>query len=660
MISRMKLIYLLLVFCFFLVSFHVSSAQKCGNTGLFRPYDRYDTNRHLLLSSLASNVSARGGFYNASVGHGPDRVYASGTCIQGAEPKVCSNCIKFSSKRLIKKCYNQTEGLDWTSYNGIPCMIRYSNRLFFGSLEMEPFNKEYHSPDFLVNLTEFEKTWEALMLSVIAKATSSSNPMYYGADSQKIGTSRNIYGFVQCISDISPRSCAKCLRKNVDHYKLCCRGKTFGISFRPSCYMRWDLYSFYRVFDNKTSPTLPLEKGRISLRSLDGRKTSTGLVHVVLALVASVLLALGFCILYRRRKTYHEFAIENDITRSGIVQFDFNTIEAATNNFHKSNKLGHGGFGEVYKGVFPNGTEVAVKRLSKTSGQGEQEFTNEVLLVAKLQHKNLIRLLGYSVKGEEKILVYEFVPNKSLDYFLFHHERRAQLDWRKRYNIIGEITRGILYLHQDSRLTIIHRDIKASNILLDAEMNPKIADFGMARNFRVDQTEDNTIRVVGTFGYMPPEYVANGQFSMKSDVYSFGVLTLEIILGKKNSSFHQIHGSVCNLVSYVWRVWNNKTLLELVDPTMGENYDKYEVVRCIHIGLLCVQENPADRPTMSTVIKMLTNTSITLPVPQPPGFVFRARSEPNLLSKIMQIGPSTTMSFTCSIDDASITDVYPR
>ncbi|KAL1190778.1 putative cysteine-rich receptor-like protein kinase 16 [Cardamine amara subsp. amara] len=673
MILKMKLINLFPFFLFFFVSFPLLSAQKCGKTGFFTP--QYDQNRGLLLSYLASNVSAQGGFYNASFGQGTDRVYAAGTCLQGAQPTRCSKCIDRVSKRLTDECQNQTEGFDWT-YKKTHCMIRYSNRSFFGLVEMKPFYYECNTADFQVNLTEVDQTWYVLMLRLIDAATSPSNPMYYGAGTQNInGTPRDIFGFVQCSKDISPGNCAKCLKQNLNDTRLNCHGSTgSGMSLSTSCFMRWQLSSFWnlfpKVFESKTSPTPPREK--------DDRKISKGIivgVSVVLALVITVLLALVYT-LCRRKKPIQEFATErrsmttygteppneaaDDITTSGSLQFDFKAIEAATSNFQNSNKLGRGGFGEVYKGTFPNGTEVAVKRLSKTSGQGEEEFKNEVLLVAKLQHRNLVRLLGFSVEGEEKILVYEFVPNKSLDYFLFDHKKRGELDWRKRYNIIGGITRGILYLHQDSRLIIIHRDLKAGNILLDADMNPKIADFGMARNFRVDQTEANTIRVVGTFGYMPPEYVANGQFSMKSDVYSFGVLTLEIIVGQKNSSFHQIDGLVGNLVTYVWRLWNNKTLLELVDPAMGEDYNKDEVIRCIHIGLLCVQENPADRPTMCTVYQMLTNTLITLPVPQPPGFVFRVRSEQNPLAERLQTGPSTTMTFICSVDDDSITNVSPR
>ncbi|XP_013595248.1 PREDICTED: cysteine-rich receptor-like protein kinase 24 isoform X2 [Brassica oleracea var. oleracea] len=647
------------VFWFVLISscaVSVSALQCFNFSDSFTPNHAYDVNRRALLSSLSSNVPANNDFYTTDqMGQDQNRAYGLGMCIPGSDRQNCSNCIYFASDGLIDRCSNQTEGVAWAGIDTF-CMVRYSNRSFFGSLDMVPVIQSLEAePVIQVTLTDFDNAWEALMRRVIAEATSSSsgsNTIYYGADRQQLGTSRSIYGFVQCSKDISPSNCEQCLRKNLDDYRSCCSGRQRGITERPSCFMRWDLDPFFGLFEDNAAPdpTPPPEKG--------DRKIPIGVVvgiTGVLTFVISMLLSLGVALCIRR-KTQTEIA--DDITTSGSYQFDFREIEAATCNFQKSNKLGHGGFGEVYKGTFQNGTEVAVKRLSTNSGQGEQEFKNEVLLVAKLQHRNLVRLLGFSVEGAERILVYEFVPNKSLNYFLFDPVKRSQLDWRKRYNIIRGITRGMLYLHQDSRLTVVHRDLKASNILLDADMNPKIADFGLARNFRMDQTEANTGRVVGTVGYMPPEYVANGQFSMKSDVYSFGVLILEIIGGKKNSSFHQIDGSLRNLVTYVWRFWNNESLLELLDPAVGENYDKNEVTRCIHIGLLCVQENPADRPTMSTIFQMLTNTSITLHVPQPPGFFFRDGANP--LAEGLTIGQSSIMSFACSVDDASITSVNPR
>ncbi|RZR95109.1 hypothetical protein BHM03_00023909, partial [Ensete ventricosum] len=229
--------------------------------------------------------------------------------------------------------------------------------------------------------------------------------------------------------------------------------------------------------------------------------------------------------------------------------FDLGTIVDATNNFSVHSKLGEGGFGPVYKGNLGGEQEIAVKRLSKTSVQGLDEFKNEVLLIAKLQHRNLVRLLGCCIQDGERMLIYEYMPNRSLDAILFDKAKAGLLDWRRRYNIIVGIARGLLYLHQDSRFRIIHRDMKAGNILLDKDMCPKISDFGMARIFGGDETEANTRRVVGTYGYMSPEYAMDGVFSVKSDVFSFGVLVLEIVSGKRNRGVYHSAPQL-NLLGY--------------------------------------------------------------------------------------------------------------
>ncbi|KAF6138879.1 hypothetical protein GIB67_018610 [Kingdonia uniflora] len=296
-------------------------------------------------------------------------------------------------------------------------------------------------------------------------------------------------------------------------------------------------------------------------------------------------------------------------------------LATATNGFHLSNKLGKGGFGTVYKGKFPNGQEIAVKRLSKSSGQGLEEFMNEVVVISKLQHRNLVKLVGCCIEGEEKMLVYEYLPNKGLDSFLFDPKKQSLLNWRKRFQIIEGIGRGTLYFHRDSRLRVIHRDLKASNILLDEELNPKISDFGMARIFGGNELQADTLRVVRTYGYMSPEYAMDGHFSEKSDVFSFGILLLEIVSGKRNTSFSH-HEQHLSLLGYEWKVWNEDNLSALIDPGLSEPCFEEEILRCIHVGLLCVQDFAEDRPTMSKILSMLSEIA-PLPLPKQPAFTER-------------------------------------
>ncbi|KAJ0785317.1 putative protein kinase RLK-Pelle-DSLV family [Helianthus annuus] len=249
--------------------------------------------------------------------------------------------------------------------------------------------------------------------------------------------------------------------------------------------------------------------------------------------------------------------------------FSIYEITRATCNFRVSNKIGEGGFGPVYKGVLEDGREIAVKQLSETSQQGLDEFKNEVTCIAKLQHRNLVKLLGYCIHQNELILIYEYMTNKSLDQFLFR----------------------ILYLHQDSRLQIIHRDLKAGNILLDGDMHPKISDFGLARMFKGYNTTSKTNKVVGTYGYISPEYAINGRFSIKSDVFSFGA----------------------------WRLFKEGRSIELMSGSLQDSHVVSKVLRTIHVGLLCVQHHAEDRPTMLSVVLMLVSEG-TLPEPKQPAF----------------------------------------
>ncbi|OAY74209.1 Cysteine-rich receptor-like protein kinase 28, partial [Ananas comosus] len=322
---------------------------------------------------------------------------------------------------------------------------------------------------------------------------------------------------------------------------------------------------------------------------------------------------------------------EREIISVESLLLDLATIKAATNNFSEENKLGEGGFGPVYKGILQDGQEIAVKRLSMSSAQGLDELKNEVVIVAKLQHKNLVRLIGCCIEEQERLLVYEYLPNTSLD-------KREQLDWGTRYKIIEGISRGLLYLHEDLRLKIIHRDLKASNILLDAFMIPKISDFGLAKLFDVDASEGNTSRIAGTYGYMAPEYVIYGHFSTKSDVFAFGVLILEI----------------------VWKHWTKGTAHKVLDPSLMGQCRLEDVLRCIHIALLCVQEDPSDRPKMESVVLMLNSLSITLPALSTPAFVISTAKNTEEIETTASGGLQRKATRAVSMNTVTISEFEPR
>ncbi|KAH9803015.1 Receptor-like serine/threonine-protein kinase SD1-8 [Citrus sinensis] len=323
---------------------------------------------------------------------------------------------------------------------------------------------------------------------------------------------------------------------------------------------------------------------------------------------------------------------------SWLPLFSLASVSAATENFSTQCKLGEGGFGPVYKGRLLNGQEVAVK--------------NEIMIIAKLHYRHLVRLFGCCIEQGENILIYEYMPNKSLDVFLFDPKKKRLLGWQARVRIIEGIAQGLLYLHQYSRLRIIHRDLKASNILLDSDMNPKISDFGMAGIFGGDELEGNTKRIVGTYGYMSPEYALEGLYSIKSDVFSFGVLMLETLSSKKNTGVYNSDSS--NLLGYAWGFWKDDRAHELMDPVIKQDEVSLPMlIRYINVALLCVQENAADRPIMSDVISMIESEHLNLPSPKEPAFTNSKNMNNSSHSS------SGTSQFH-SVNDVTVSLIYPR
>ncbi|KAF3577283.1 hypothetical protein DY000_02031553 [Brassica cretica] len=348
----------------------------------------------------------------------------------------------------------------------------------------------------------------------------------------------------------------------------------------------------------------------LSLRLARSELAESSLARIIVGTASSlsifVILVVAAYMLWRYRNGKND-ASKNDFEPQDILGVNFfpmHTVRTTTNNFSSLNKLGQGGFGPVYKGNLLDGKEIAVKRLSSSSGQGTEEFMNEITLISKLQHRNLVRLLGYCREREEKLLISEFMVNKSLDIFLFDSTLKLEIDWPKRFDIIQGIARGLLYLHRDSRLRVIHLDLKVCNILLDEKMNPKISDFGLARMFQGTQFQDNTLRVAGTF---------------------FGVLMLEIISGKKISRFAFGGDESKGLLAYAWESWYESGGTNLLDRDLDYSCNAIEVARCVQVGLLCVQQDAAARPNILEVLSMITSTT-DLPIPKQPIFAVQTQN----------------------------------
>ncbi|CAL4997729.1 unnamed protein product [Urochloa decumbens] len=646
-----------------------------------------------LLDALPS-AAAPTGFATLSRGNGSDRAFVRGLCRGDTTSVNCATYLRDAALTLRQStCSSSRRAGIWYddgSGGGVPapmfCFVSYADTNA-STASMNAFRAPFQNGAVAADKDTFERAFTALMNNLTARVvngsgTSSSSPAPMFATGAAVYDSGapngTMYGLMQCIRDQTAAECDQCLHESVGTLTSCCRGHLGGVVFAYYCYMRMEIYPYYNLALD--GPPLLAPAPTIFTGKRREKKPVDVTLAVAIPVGTVVAVIVFFCVFLYRRKVNRKktlpdnySSIEEDIGYVELEQLNLAVLRAATNNFSEENKLGEGGFGEVFKGTLHNGEDIAVKRLSQDSSQGFQELKNELVLAAKLKHRNLVQLLGVSLQ-EEKLVIYEYMPNRSLDTFLSDPLRRRQLDWSKRFAIICGIARGLLYLHEESRLKVIHRDLKPSNVLLDADMNPKISDFGIARAFGGDQSRDITRRPVGTLGYMSPEYAYWGHVSTKSDIFSFGVIVLEMVTGRRNNSAYSDTSDSISVLSHVWDKWRAGSMADVVDPSLAESgYPESEVVNCIEIGLLCVQENPVDRPDASAVVLMLsspTSTADDRRAPSRPAFTFSsgftesdgpARSDARSSDGgVLLVSGKKSSITTVSENEMSISELQPR
>ncbi|KAL5725077.1 Cell division control protein 2 [Ranunculus cassubicifolius] len=581
------------------------------------------------------------GFGSTQMGTGPDANYGLAQCYGDLTLADCVLCWSEIHEKL-SQCFPYNSGRIYLD----GCFMRLQNYSFFS---------EFKAPEdktLCGNTTQKDTSFQDSVRKALIDATldAPSNGGFAKPIVSVSGRDESVYVLANCWRTVNGSACKACL-DDAAASAMKCLPWSEGRVMNTGCFLR------YSDTDFLNHP-----------QSSEGSKLSKKvIIAIVVSSVAAALVGAIVGAYIRKRMVIQQKrkgpvdTLAKSLHKSNL-NFKFSTLQRATGLFDNANKLGQGGFGIVYKGVLADGREIAVKRLFVNNRHRAQDFYNEVTLISSVGHKNLVRLLGCSCFGPESLLVYEYLPNMSLDRFLFDENRGKALSWQTRLDIIIGTAEGLVYLHENENVRIIHRDIKASNILLDSKLRAKIADFGLARTFEDDKSHITTA-IAGTLGYMAPEYLAYGQLTEKADVYSFGVLLLEIVAGRQNNK-HWNGEASDSLVISAWKHFQLGTMEDIFDPNlMLHNYSnssdiKDEILRVTQVGLLCTQQIPSLRPFMSAALQMLTQKE-ELPAPSNPPFVDEKTMELNDTSEDAYNIYSLS-SPSSSIANMSFSGFYPR
>ncbi|GFY87619.1 cysteine-rich RLK (RECEPTOR-like protein kinase) 42 [Actinidia rufa] len=596
------------------------------------------TNLNATFADIRSQIASEGKrFATAQQARTSDPVYVMAQCRNYMSAADCTACFD-AAVALIRNCSGANGAR--VIYDG--CFLRYESNGFYDQTTL-PGNVGICSNRTASSASAFDSAVQGLVADL--EAATPRIKGFFAAVKREVvaGGSTTVYAVAQCAETVSESGCRDCLTVAYGNLQSC-PPDAEGRAVDAGCFLRYSDTAFFS--NNQTTNIAPFLGGELKLPEIastleiyilecmfrnngtirfqnGSSNNNKAIIGGVVGGGGSLLLILGLILWYklsRKAKKALRGNILGATELQGPVTFSYKDLKSATNDFSEENKLGEGGFGDVYKGTLKNGNIVAVKKLAIGSSRAKADFASEVTLISNVHHRNILRLLGCCSKGPELLLVYDCMTNGSLDKFLYG-ERRGVLNWKQRFDIIFGTAKGLAYLHEQFHVCIIHRDIKPSNILLDDSLQPKIADFGLARLLPQDQSHLST-RFAGTLGYTAPEYAIHGQLSEKVDTYSFGVVVLEIISGRRCNDMI-VEPVTEYLLEQAWKLYENDMHMNLVDETLDSNeYTEEEMKKVIEIALMCTQSPASSRPTMSEVVVLLvTKHSTDLARPTRPTFI---------------------------------------